>query len=135
MTPTTLGWLALNALIFSTLWLIFLITGIASTGPVNTFDDLLAQINSGGVIYQFTYINAALVTLIVTALMAGLYEFTKRDTEWALIGSIFTPVYCAINLFIYLSQITIVPTLLRAWHASPGGDQTAYLLLSHMVQQ
>jgi hypothetical protein len=46
--------------------------------------------------------------------MTGLYLFCRPAApEWTLIGLVFVPVYCLMNLVAYLSQITLIPMLVR----------------------
>jgi len=68
--------------------------------------------------------------------MIALYLYCRPYlTEWlALTGLIFTPVYCTLNLFAYLSQITAVP-LLVTLHKSAAYKAIAEVALALMIQQ
>lgn len=131
----TLSNLTLLTLIFSVLWLVFLIISMASAGPLDTFDRVLAHVSRGGVLFTLTYVNAALVTLSAAAFFAALYQAVRHAMPTrALVGLIFLPVYCAINLFVYLSQITIVPGLVGGLN-QPESAQAARLLLAQLIQE
>lgn len=129
-----LTYLALLTFVLSILWLAFLIIGMAAAGPLDTFDQALARVSAAGPLYWLTYINAALITLSATALCAGLYRVVKRAAPTlASIGLVFVPAYCAINLFVYLAQVTVVPALLPALQ-DPAGAPAARLLLEQLIQ-
>ena len=133
MNTKVLGWLALITLLFSVLWLALLIADMATAGPLDSFEQILAHAG-GGPLYYLTYLNAALVTLSATAFFAALYRFVQRSTPLgSLVGLMFLPAYTAINLFVYLSQITIVPNLIGA-SKEPGLEPAASLMLSQLIQ-
>lgn len=134
MNTKVLGWLALVTLLFSVIWLAVLIFSMATAGPMDTFDQVLAFVERGGPLYYLTYINAALVTIPATAFFAGLYRFVQRSTPLgSLVGLMFLPAYTVINLFVYLSQITIVPRLIME-RTNPDMAAPAFLLLTQMIQ-
>lgn len=134
MNTKVLGWLALITLLFSAIWLVLLIADIVTAGPLDTFERVLAHVSAGGPLYYLTYLNAALVTISATAFMAALYRFVNRSIPLgSLVGLMFLPAYTVINLFVYLSQITIVPELLAAL-GRPEREPTALLLLEQMIQ-
>jgi hypothetical protein len=129
------AWLALSTLLFSVLWLVFLIASMATAGPLDTFERVLAYAARQDALFTLTYINAALVTFSATALMAALYPIARVHMPLgARIGLAFLPVYCGFNLFAYLSQLTVVPALLPAAQ-QPETAAAARLLLSQLIQQ
>lgn len=131
----TLSFFALLTLVLSIFWLVFLIISLASAGPLDTFERVLAHVSNPSPLFWLTYYNAALITLSATALFAGLYRVaTQAIPTLAAIGLAFVPVYCAFNLFAYLSQVTIVPALLPALQ-DPASAPAARLLLSQLIQE
>ena len=123
-----LGTLSLICLIFTVIWLVLLIYGAATQGPVETLEQALASVAHLGLLHYLTYANATLITLSATMLFAGLYVRCKTEAPlWAAMGAAFVPIYGLLNLFAYLSQITIVPRLVAL---QPASD----LLLAQMVQ-
>lgn len=117
------------------LWLVLLLVGMSSNAPAITFEQMLTQGTRPGVLYYATYINAALITIATTMLYAVLYGYFKHaDPPWALIAILFVPVYCALNLVVYLSQLTLVPNLLAAYQVT-GFQPTVRVLLNEVVQQ
>jgi hypothetical protein len=134
MKTKWLGWIALLTLISTSLWLILLIWDMATSGPLETFEQVLAHAQKGDWKFTLTYLNAGMVTLCATALMAGLYDYCRtRFPLWAVVSLVFVPIYGMLNLFAYLSQITLVPALLEAT-ADPRTSATAMLLLQQSLQ-
>lgn len=123
-----LGTVALACTIFTAIWLLLLIVGVATQGPVETLEHALASVADLDLLHYLTYANAALITITTTLLFAGLYVHCKpQDAVWSTMGLAFVPAYTVLNLFAYLSQITIVPHLVDLQPESS-------LLLAQMVQ-
>jgi len=136
MKTKWLGVLSLLTLILTTLWLILMIWSLANSGPLDTFTQVLdhvGKIRKSGV-FELTYLNAGLLTIAAIALMGGLYIYVKTTyPEWSRVGLVFVPIYGTINLFVYLSQITLVPALMQA-ASDPMTANTALLLLQQSLQ-
>jgi hypothetical protein len=127
--------LSLATLIVTILWIVFLIAGMATTGPVETFDQALALAQNPGIIFYLTYLNAALVTVFASMLMAGIYVYLRTAMHgWPTIAFVFVPAYAALNLFSYLSQITVLPYLANL-QVPAEYVSTAQFLTAQMVQQ
>jgi hypothetical protein len=123
-----LGTVSLICLIETVLWLILLIYGTVTQGTVETLDQALASVADLGPLHTLTYANATLITISATMLFAGLTVRCGQDAPlWAAMGAAFVPVYCLLNLFAYLSQITIVPRLVAL---RPASDP----VLAQMIQ-
>lgn len=125
--------LAILALVFSVLWLVLMIAGMASAGPLTTLDAAISYGYPLRPLFVLTYLNAALVTLSASALFGGLYAFARpRFPIGAPAAFAFVPAYCAINLFVYLSQITLLPGLFNS--AGAGDDTVLRLLAGQLIQ-
>ena len=134
MKTKWLGWIALLTLISTTLWLILLIGDMATAGPLETFEQVMAHAQKGGWKFTLTYLNAGIVTLGASTLMAGLYAYCRASiSTWSIVGLVFLPMYGTLNLFAYLSQITLVPSLLQAAN-DPVQAAAAELLLQQTLQ-
>ncbi len=134
MKTKSIGITAVITFIFTAVWLILLIWDQAATGPLGTTDQAIAYLARRDWRWTLTYLNAAAVTLSATLLMALLYLYSKATApEWALVGLVFVPVYCTLNLVVYLSQITLVPALLNALEAG-ADDPLLRLLLAQSLQ-
>ena len=134
MHGRTIGAIATLCLILTALWLTSYIAGLVLAGPLDTFEQVLAYASDRGTLYDLIYINAALVTIAATMLYAGLYAHCRRsEPGWSAIGQPFVAVYCLLNLFVYLSQITVVPRLTVLHEAGTRGP-AAEMLLRQMIQ-
>ena len=95
---------------------------------METSEQALASVADLDLLHYLTYANATLITITATLLFAGLYVYCRpQQAVWSVMGLAFVPAYTVLNLFAYLSQITIVPRLVDL---QPGSS----LLLAQMVQ-
>ena len=135
MKTKLIGVLSLICLILTMLWLVFMIAGLAIAGPLETFEQVLAFAGGASVLFYISYINAALVTVCVAMLFSAFHWLLKpTDPLWSGIAVIFVPVYAAMNLVVYLSQITVVPRFIDLqW--KEGVESGTYILLKLWVQQ
>jgi hypothetical protein len=122
-------------LVITLLWLVFLIADMATAGPLDRFEKVLAHVNQLDVVFYLTYANAALITVSAVMLFAALYvHYKPAAPQWSAIGMLFVPIYGALNLIVYLSQITVVPRLLQL-QAVPEYQAFAQFLLRQLIQQ
>ena len=127
--------LTLITLVLSLLWLALMFATLSSAGPLYSFEQILAHVANPGRVYFWNYLNAALLTISVSGFFAALYRIVRSATPTrAGVGLTFVPVYCVINLFCYLSQVTIVPAL-AAGLAQPETAPIARLLLAELVHE
>jgi hypothetical protein len=130
-----LGYISIITLILTLIWFILLIAQIATLGPLEKYEQVIAYVSKLDVFYYLVYLNASLTVIAVTLLYSGLYLYSRSlASTAALMGLVFLPVYTTINLFVYLSQISIVPQLIE-WRQLPEYKPTADLLLSQLIQQ
>jgi len=135
MKSKLIGIVSLAETVLVTFWLVLLILGMANEGTISTFEQRLAQVAKLDMIFFLSYLNAALLTIGATMLFAGLYILCKSASpEWSTMAVVFVPVYCALNLFVYLSQITIVPQLLLLQNQTEYQALSGFLL-RQMIQQ
>jgi hypothetical protein len=134
MKTRWLGWISLSTLISVTLWLILLVWDMVTVGPLDTLQQVFANVQKDDWKFTITYLNAGMFTIFVIALMAGLYIYCSSALPGlSIVGLVFVPVYGTLNLIAYFSQITIVPALLESTSV-PAVADTAYLLLEHTLQ-
>lgn len=135
MKPKTLGYISLITTVLVTLWIAVLIVDKATAGPMETFEQTLAVVSQQRWTFTFNYANAVLFTIAATILMTGLYLYCKDAApSWCFIGLVFIPVYSVLNLSMYLSQVTIVPSLL-ALYQTLEYESTAELLLRLTIHE
>jgi hypothetical protein len=134
MQTKLIGYVSLLCLVLTVIWLALLITGMAGAGPLDTFERTLAYVKPLGVTFYLTYLNAALITVMAVMLFALLYRaYQSAAPEWAITGLAFVPIYGAMNLCVYLSQVTVVPQLLQL-QSMPEYQTLAPLLLRQTLQ-
>ena len=134
MKSKTTGILALIVTITTYIWMTGILLDVIVNGSVDTFEQAIAYVSNPDFIFYVNYINVSLLTIFTSMLFAGIYEYVKKSLcVWATIGILFIPMYCSLNLIVYLSQITIVPRVLtladRLEHQS-----SAQLLAGLLVQ-
>ena len=123
-----LGIVALICLTVTVIWLGLFIYDMAVRGAVETAEQAVASVADLGALQILTYVNATLVTVSATMFFGGLYVICRDEAPlWAVMGLVFVPIYGVLNLFAYVSQLTIVPRLAAL---QPASD----LLLAQMVQ-
>jgi len=124
----TMGVIALVCLVVTVIWLALFVATTATEGAIESREQALASVASLGSLHYVTYINAALITVSATMFFAGLTVVCwPEDRLWSAMASAFVPIYGLLNLFAYVSQITIVPRLVAL---RPGVDP----MLAQMVQ-
>jgi hypothetical protein len=118
------------------LWLALMIAGMASAGPLDTFDQVVAYVSRLDALFYAAYVNAAfLVTIPAILFMTALGRRCRSVSDSAVeLGAAFIPIYGALNLVCYLSQITVVPMLVELRRAD-GQQALADALLRMMIHQ
>lgn len=115
------------------LWVALMIADSARHPPVTNPYDAINYATGQDWLYTLNYANAALITILATLLFAALYGVFKEAAPNAMLtGLVFVPVYTTMNLFVYLSQITIVPGLVMVratLSALPNGMDMIVALL------
>jgi hypothetical protein len=135
MNHRLLGWLSAASLATTVIWLILLIMSLASAGPLQTFEQVLAVTSRLTPLYYLSYTNAALTVITAAALFAGLYRYLQPAApEWSAIGLVFVPVYAVVNLIVYLSQISLVPNLIAMAHSADTQSMATFLLRQWLQQ-
>jgi len=123
-----IGIIASICLLVTLIWLALLIYQVATRGAVESFEQALAYASELDPLHYLIYTNATLITLSATMLFGGLYVACRaQDPTWSAMGLAFLPVYTVLNLFVYLSQIAILPRLAAL---RPASD----FLLAQLVQ-
>ena len=103
-------------------WLLVLGILMAGAGPLETAGDALAFVADAGTLYRLNYTLAAAITVAAMGLMSSLgWVLMRRWPLAVVIAGRFIPVYGALNLLVYLSQIHLVPVL--AAGVEPGSPE------------
>jgi hypothetical protein len=126
--------LSLICLVLTTLWIGLLIADMATAGPLETFEQVAAHAARLHGLFYATYLNAALLTVAAVALFAALHAWLQPSAPgWIAVGRAFVPIYGALNLVAYLSQVTLVPALVTL-RLDPQYTATADVLLRLTLQ-
>lgn len=134
MSIRAVGILSLITLLLVALWAALLLWTIARGDAVASFQQALDYARNRDWVYGLVYWNATLFTLTATMLFGALYAHYRASAPgWAAAGVILVPVYGALNLFAYFSQISIVPAL-AGWPVGAEYAAARDLLLAQMVQ-
>jgi hypothetical protein len=132
--PLALSLLALLLFLLTAGWLGLFIAGTAAAGPIDTFEQALAVTARQDPALVFSYLNASLLTLVTVTLFAGLYSNLRDEAPgWTRVALAFVPIYGVFALTAYLSQLTLVPSLL-GWLDDPQSGAAARLLLAQSIQ-
>lgn len=112
-----LTWLvALTTLI----WVILLMYSALLFPPANTIGERAVQVESKGWLHFASYANAALITILTSAMLSTYYVLLREKyPALTVLGVVFVPMYGVLNLVVYLSQIFIVPELIQLRLSNP----------------
>jgi hypothetical protein len=133
MKSRLIGVVSLVTLVLVVFWVVLLIWGVMRGNTVETLDQALDHARHRDAVFALTYINAVSVTLSATALFGALYVFFRAaEPAASVMGVIFVPVYCALNVVVYGSQVTVIPQLVELT-AVPGYESEAAFFLGQMV--
>ena len=123
MAPKTLRRIALATFVTLVLWIPLMFLHTASLGSLEDKADLIRTTSQLGTFHYINFINAVALTILDAALLFGLYKYLKHEIPGlGLIGVSVVPVCAALNVFVYGSQITVLPGLARALAADPGNS-------------
>lgn len=133
MNHRPLGWLTMAVALTTAIWVVVIMVSMTGTQP-STFEDKIESLSNPTWLYYITYINAALITVLCTAMFSGFYLYCRdRNPLLSMLGLIFVPVYCMGCLIVYLSQIFVVPPLVVLM-GNLEKAMTAKVLLEFWIQ-
>jgi len=117
--------------VVTALWAVLTIVSVSETDPEWMPPDYLRWIAHPSLATTLNYLNAAVVTAVAVAFFALLAAMRYRSAPGAVsIAAAFVPIYGTMNLAVYVSQISLVPSLARAAIA----NQTAEPVVAQMLQ-
>lgn len=130
MKVKTLGFISLLTLLSTITWLGATIAYNANAEALDTFDQVLARVSSLEPLFFISYVNAAILTVLNLLFMVGLFLYCRESKPaWSILTAVFIPIYGALNLVAYLSQVAVVPHLVNLQATEPA----ASLLLREVV--
>lgn len=103
-------------------------------GAIDNFEEAYQYVSQPGYLFYFTYLNVVLLTIVDVVLFGLLYLFFKETYPVSsFIGILFIPVYASYNLFVYISQISIVQKFLEVYQDFLNREVTE-VFLGQMIQ-
>ena len=135
MNPRLISFTAIALAILTALWVVILIPQLNSYGgAIDSYDKAISYISKGGALFYITYLNAVLLTIINIVLFGLLYLFFRESRPvGSLIGILFIPVYASYNLFVYISQVSILLKMLDIYDGTVN-PEILEVVLGLMVQ-
>jgi hypothetical protein len=116
--------------ILTGIWIICMVLLMQQHGSViASFEDAYDFVKDPGVLFYITYLNVVLLTIADVVLFGMLYLYFKsRFPVFSLIGLLFVPVYAAYNMFVYISQVSVVQKIISIYEGKLSEDLLQVLL-------
>ena len=129
MKNKTIGWITLVLIITHLLWIALMGLSQASSPEVTSIQEKIQAIENQKSLYIVNYLNAALLTLITVFFMSAIFAyFRQTNSFWPMIAFAFIPIYGLANLISYLSQISVIPSLITLFRENETQTITLVLL-------
>lgn len=117
MKTRVIGILTLAVAITTLIWAVITVGSEMTAVPITTLEEKIESLGNLDFLFYFTYINAALITLLSVAMFTGFFVYCRDETKlWSTIAFAFVPIYGLGNIVAYLSQVFVVPHLLGLYH-------------------
>ncbi len=116
--------------ILTGIWIICMVLLMQQHGSlIASFEDAYDFVKDPGVLFYITYLNVVMVTIADVLLFGMLYlHFKSRFPVLSLSGLLFVPVYAAYNLFVYISQVSVVQKIITIYEGKLSEDLLQVLL-------
>ena len=135
MKTRSAGTIALLLTAATYLWVALMIADSTRHPPVTNPDDAINFVAGQDWLYTLNYASAALIMVLAALLFAALYSMFKDAAPAAMLaGLVFVPVYTAMNLFVYLAQITVVPGMAMLRTTLSADPNQLDMLIALLVQ-
>ena len=134
MNIRTIGFITIAVVFVTGIWIITTILNVLLTAPHLSLLDKIALLENPDELYYITYTNASLITILTVAMFSGFYFYCKeKHLLWSIIAFSFIPIYGFGNLFVYLSQLYVVPNLVEM-HKIGEYQLITEFILSQFIQ-
>jgi hypothetical protein len=101
---------------------------------IANFEDAYDFVKDPGVLFYLTYLNVVVLTIFDVVLFGMLYLYFKPAFPvLSLCGVLFVPVYAAYNMFVYISQVSIVQKIISVYEGQVG-EEVMQVLLGQFIQ-
>ncbi len=103
--------------VLTAIWILCMMLLLRQQGAViRTFEDAYDFVRNPGGLFYLTYLNAFVLTACNVLLFGMLYLYFKPAYPvLSLCGILFIPVYVTFNMFVYISQISVVQEMIAVY--------------------
>jgi hypothetical protein len=110
--------------ILTGIWIICMVLLLQQHGSViASFEDAYDFVKDPGLLFYITYLNVVMLTIADVVLFGMLYLYFKsRFPVLSLVGLLFVPVYAAYNMFVYISQVSVVQKIISIYEGKLSED-------------
>jgi hypothetical protein len=117
------------------IWILCMILLMRRQGSViATFEDAYAFVKEPGVLFYLTYLNVVVLTIFDVVLFGMLYlHFKPAYPVLSLCAVLFVPVYAAYNMFVYISQVSVVQKIISLYEGHVS-EEVMHVLLGQFIQ-
>ncbi len=121
--------------ILTGIWIICMILLMQRQGTViASFKDAYDFVKDPGGLFYLTYLNVVVLTIFDVVLFGMLYLYFKPAYPvLSLSGLLFVPVYAAYNMFVYISQISVVQKII-SYYEGHISEEVMQVLLGQFIQ-
>ena len=121
--------------ILTGIWILCMILLMKQQGSViATFKDAYDFVKDPGGLFYLTYLNVVVLTIFDVVLFGMLYLYFKPSYPvMSFCGVLFVPVYAAYNMFVYISQVSVVQQIISVYEGQVS-DEVMQILLGQFIQ-
>ncbi|KPL23992.1 MAG: hypothetical protein AMS23_06055 [Bacteroides sp. SM1_62] len=121
--------------ILTGIWILCMILLLQQQGDViATFEDAYDFVKDPGGLFYLTYLNVVVLTIFDVVLFGMLYLYFKPAYPvLSLCGILFVPVYAAYNMFVYISQVSVVQKIISVYDGLIR-EEVMQVLLGQFIQ-
>jgi hypothetical protein len=121
--------------ILTGIWILCMILLMQQQGSViATFEDAYDFVKDPGGLFYLTYLNVVVLTIFDVVLFGMLYLYFKPAYPvMSLCGVLFVPVYAAYNMFVYISQVSVVQKIISVYDGLIS-EEVMQVLLGQFIQ-
>jgi len=121
--------------ILTGIWILCMILLMRRQGTViATFEDAYDFVKDPGGLFYLTYLNVVVLTIFDVVLFGMLYLYFKPAYPvMSLCGVLFVPVYAAYNMFVYISQVSVVQKIISVYEGQVS-EEVMQVLLGQFIQ-
>ncbi len=135
MKPRQISIVSIVLAVLTGIWIVCMILLVKQSGTViATFEDAFNFVKDPGGLFYITYLNVVVLTIVDVVLFGMLYLYFKSAFPvLSLSGILFVPVYAAYNLFVYISQVSVVQKIITVYDGQVS-DEFMEVILGQFIQ-